>query len=598
MDDRNEQVEALTRQLHELRTAYAQLYGEMERMDRQLARLTEQLPASGITQQATQPKPSPVNVRIAPKKAASAQKTRQSAEDFIGTNLISKIGILITIIGIFIGAKYAIDKELVSPLMRIIGGYLCAGLLIGTGLSLKQKYLQFSAVLVGGGTAVAYFITYTAYSFYNLLPQSAAFLLMLLTTVAAIALALWYNQKIIALLGQVGAYAIPLLLSDGSGKIAVLFTYISIINAGLIVLAFKRQWKLLYHLAFSITWAMYLCWLFLIPVNGKGLGLSSTMLFLSIHFITFYTTFLAYKIVKKELYQLGEIIILLINALTFFLLGYYVISHQFNGVNAPTLFTLSNAAIHLAISYAIYKARLADRSVEQFLLGLGILFISVAIPVRLDGNWVTLLWTIETIILVVVAIRTNRHLYYEIAVTMMMVALVSLLQDRSEEGHHLLWSKYISLAGVALAWVALNKGRAVFPFDNQGTALFSGIFNITLLGCICSEYIFWLNRAGSENQYKLGLTLIGGAYALVILFIGLVRNRKYLRVGAIALFSITIGKLLLYDLAEMSTITKTIVVTLLGVLLLLASFLYHKYKPVLTGKNQDAGENEQNEQTD
>ena len=76
-------------------------------------------------------------------------------EDFIGTNLISKIGILVTIIGVFIGAKYAIDNELISPFMRILAGYLSAGVLIVIAFRLKKKYEYFSSVLIGGGLAVA-----------------------------------------------------------------------------------------------------------------------------------------------------------------------------------------------------------------------------------------------------------------------------------------------------------------------------------------------------------------------------------------------------------------------------------------------------------
>jgi uncharacterized membrane protein len=144
--------------------------------------------------------------------------------------------------------------------------------------------------------------------------------------------------------------------------------------------------------------------------------------------------------------------------------------------------------------------------------------------------------------------------------------------------------------------VALIGSKAVFPPDKNTTILFSGAFNITLLSCICNEYLHWLDLAGYHNQYKLGLSLICGSYALVILFIGLVQDKKHLRVGAISLFAVTIGKLFVYDLASLSTISKTVVMIALGVLLLVASFLYNKYKAVLVGR-EDGKENEQNEQT-
>src|SRR6185436_14515561 len=40
-------------------------------------------------------------------------------EDFIGLRLIHFVGIIVLIIGISIGVKYALDRELISEVMRI-----------------------------------------------------------------------------------------------------------------------------------------------------------------------------------------------------------------------------------------------------------------------------------------------------------------------------------------------------------------------------------------------------------------------------------------------------------------------------------------------
>lgn len=92
-------------------------------------------------------------------------------EEFVGRNLISLIGIVITIIGVAIGAKYAIDSNLISPAMRIILGYAFAFATLGIALKLKAKYDSFSAILLSGAMAMLYFLTYFAYSFYDLIPQ-------------------------------------------------------------------------------------------------------------------------------------------------------------------------------------------------------------------------------------------------------------------------------------------------------------------------------------------------------------------------------------------------------------------------------------------
>ena len=109
-------------------------------------------------------------------------KRKSDLEKFIGENLISKIGIIIIVIGVAIGAKYSIENDLISPLTRVILGYLTGLGLLGFGIKLKKKYKNYSAVLVSGAIAILYFITYSAYSFYELIPQIAAFGLMVVFT--------------------------------------------------------------------------------------------------------------------------------------------------------------------------------------------------------------------------------------------------------------------------------------------------------------------------------------------------------------------------------------------------------------------------------
>jgi len=81
-------------------------------------------------------------------------KGKSDIEKFIGENLINKIGIAITVIGVAIGAKYSIENDLISPLTRIILGYMFGLGLLGFGIKLKVKYENYSAVLVSGAMAI------------------------------------------------------------------------------------------------------------------------------------------------------------------------------------------------------------------------------------------------------------------------------------------------------------------------------------------------------------------------------------------------------------------------------------------------------------
>ena len=149
---------------------------------------------------------------VAPTTKPAKAKEKTAWEDFIGTNLLNKIGIAVLVIGISFGVKYAIDHQMLNPLTRIILGYIAGAVLLVIAIRLKKNYTAFSAVLLSGGIASLYFITYAAYDFYQFIPQVAAFGLMVVFTSFTVFAALQYKQQALAVIGLVGAMIKKILL--------------------------------------------------------------------------------------------------------------------------------------------------------------------------------------------------------------------------------------------------------------------------------------------------------------------------------------------------------------------------------------------------
>jgi uncharacterized membrane protein len=675
-------------------------------------------------------------------------KRTTSFEEFIGKNLASKIGILVTIVGIFIGARYAIEHNMVSPVVRIVSGYAWGIAFVGVALWLKKKYVGYSAVLMGGGLCVLYFITYVGWSTYGLLPQMVAFGVMLLLTVVIVYMAVWYNQLIIAHLGQVGAYAIPFLLSNNSGQYALLFTYIAIINAGILVLSFYKYWKSLYHVAFALTWLIFGAWFIFEYNDSRHFTLAAG--FLSLFFIMFYATFLSYKLIRKEQYGIVDIYLLLSNAFVFYAIGYSMLDQHVSLSNWQGAFTVVNALIHFGISLAIRRLKLADRSLYYLVLGLVVVFLAIAVPVQFDGNWVTLLWIAQAVLLFAIGRTRQVPAYEKLAAVLTLLGFASLVQDwfvynqRNDHPYFFLNITFISGLLVAAAlgtiawlnhdkkWRVTEKEKPVYriffdhilpvlllcvsyfvffvdiavyfrdigdvllmklknglyeskltgngflflysevfvmvllllykrwikspwlvytglmgtvllsilliveilPFSNKLIAMdhaglstgYFGAWHImtryaglgmmallfamgskeirlyphepmvkkvwwlliygVLLGAISFEYLNLTTIAGKGDQYDIGLSIIWGLFALALVSYGIWKKQQYVRMAGIVLFIITIIKLFLYDLAGSGTITITVSFISLGVILLLVSFLYNKYKEVLFGEEK------------
>jgi uncharacterized membrane protein len=157
----------------------------------------------------------------------------------------------------------------------------------------------------------------------------------------------------------------------------------------------------------------------------------------------------------------------------------------------------------------------------------------------------------------------------------------SYLSEGFAGGWFYLGIRYLAYAFViALLMVAYQHLKQYYKKE-QYTIPFDLILSVAILWTASSELIHWLDLSGAQDSYKLGLTIFWGVYALGLSAFGIWKGKKHLRIAAIILFGITLIKLFLYDLVDLSTLSKTVVFVSLGILLLLISFLYNKFKGMM-----------------
>src|SRR5579871_4522885 len=190
----------------------------LEAIEERLARLEALVTAS------REKAPSAKAVRHAP-----VQPTLEAA---FGLTWISRIGVLTVVLALAFFFEYAFENHWITEWGRILLGVACGAgsLAIGEWLS-RNAQRTFAQALTGAGIAFLYLSFWAAFALYQLIPQAAAFGLMLLTTGIAGALALRYEGPAIALLGLAGGYATPLLLGGDRNPWFVL-SYTLLLNLG------------------------------------------------------------------------------------------------------------------------------------------------------------------------------------------------------------------------------------------------------------------------------------------------------------------------------------------------------------------------------
>ncbi len=351
-----------------------------------------------------------------------------SLEEYVGGNLLSKIGVVILVLGIGIFVKYAIDNNLISELGRIIIGYMAGFGLLITAYKLESKYHTYSAVILSGAMAIMYFTTFSANYYYQIFPREVAFCIMTLLTIITVWQATRYQVEWIAIFGLVGAYAIPFLLDDHTGAVEKLFLYMSIINTGIMWLAFRQKWVWMNAVCFFFTWLIYSSWFATdyTPEKHKTIAL----LFLFVFFLMSYVNQMIYLF--KEAFTLNKfyVVRLVINNFLFFSFGLAIV--QDFGNNYRGTFLLLNSTIHGAACLLMYRKKMGNNWLYYLIESFAWLAIIVFIPIQFDGHWITLSWVLGAATMYYFG-RTKNIPYYEnLSFVLLILALFSVLKDWQE----------------------------------------------------------------------------------------------------------------------------------------------------------------------
>jgi uncharacterized membrane protein len=443
-------------------------------------------------------------------------------EKYVGEQLLSMIGIAILIIGVGIGAKYAIDRGLLGPAMRIFLGYVVAGLLGFFAWRFHRRYNGFSAVLMSGAMAVSYFITYAAYSFYALIPYIAAFMLLLAITVATVIAALRYNRIVIAHIGLIGAYILPALISRQATHLSSYLIYMAVINAGILIISFLRDWKSLFHVAFWWTMITFPVWFLTSYDEKQDAGIA---LFASVgYFLMFHTAALAYQLRKKQHFTGNELFLVIPNVLVFVAIGTYITAAA-NWANTPGFYLASLTGFFLIGVWAVFR------------------------NVRKEDE-----------------LLQNSHLVMGIA-----VLLIALSAYSSGHGALPMLLRYIDFfAIVGLLVLTMRSFTA-----NTG---FVTLLHLLMIWALSVEITSLLTFSGNRYAYRLTLSLVWGIYALFLLFTGMKKDSAPIRITAMTILGITLGKIFFFDVSKLTMLSKTVLFMGIGGMLLLGAYFYQRYR--------------------
>jgi uncharacterized membrane protein len=193
---------------------------------------------------------------------ASSELSPDELEQFMGVKLFAWIGGIALFLAVAFFVKYSFEHDLIPAWLRIATGYVIGAGLVGGGLAMRRKdYAVTSQTLCATGVLSLYGVTFASHAIYHFAGNGLTFAIMTAITAGAFLLAVRMDAAVIAVLGIAGGFITPLLLSSGQDNPFGLFSYLALLNAGLLAVALRREWNFLAVLGTIGTLLMEAAWL-------------------------------------------------------------------------------------------------------------------------------------------------------------------------------------------------------------------------------------------------------------------------------------------------------------------------------------------------
>ncbi len=388
--------------------------------------------------EAIQPEPKP----IAPKEPGKVAKVMNEIKEWIivgdkyraegvskeyaiATNWLARIGIIIAVLGIGFGLRYSYQHGWIAPAVRVAITALTGVAMSFFGLKLEgKKYELLGHGLLGGGITTLYFSVFSATHFYNLISPTTGMVVMALITAACGIISAKFDSKLVSILGIIGGYATPVMMSTGVGNLPILYTYMLLIGIGVLGITTVKNWYLVQFLAFVCHWSLFVASL------GKyyHTGLfPQAMAFLSVFFVLFSFNACVYHLAKRITATVIEVIMLILNSTVFTIIGYGLIEDYVTDNRLCAILTISLAVLYIVCSHIILSRRHKDKGLILTFIGLSAFYTTISLPILLDAGWLTISWSLQALLMLWLSRKLNSRFLQSLSYVLYCITFISLI---------------------------------------------------------------------------------------------------------------------------------------------------------------------------
>lgn len=523
--------------------------------------------------------------------ARSAQLERVLAERWL-----IYVGIIAMLFATAFFIKYAFDSRWVGPRGRVSVGLLCGSILVlWSDRLLRRGYLYFSEGIAGLGASVLYLSIWGAWYYYRMLGAGLSLGGMVLVTTAMAVISIGRDSQRLVFLALAGGFLSPLLLERGRNHEEILFAYLAVLSVGMLAVERRRRWLWLPPLTLLAAQVYYWGWyvLFYRPADlGPSLGYATL-------FFLIFATLPLLKSWRTGRLHGAEHLIVVANLLCYLGALWELLwpDHRW----FLTLGFLLLAGAHWFIKRSLSQPATGFAPTVGRVFGtLALLCATMAIPARLGHAWLTIAWAVEGAVIVWSGARLGS---WRLRIPgLLLLSLVGFrLLVLGIPAPRFLWNARFGTFAVAVACFAIAAWailRAVDGFqDYERKLVVVLLVAVSAFSLLALSLEFWdlfgrLPVAGLQHRaaQQMALSVLWTVFAAGLILLGIVRKSALLRWEALALFALVVSKVFLYDLSSLERFYRILSFLVLGVLLLVVSFLYQRRSVSQKARKEGGGQ--------
>ncbi|MFE4763799.1 DUF2339 domain-containing protein [Bacillus mycoides] len=461
---------------------------------------------------------------------------------------LPRIFVGIMLLGVIWLFKAGVDAGLLTPAIRVLFGIvLSAGLYYVGDIQIKRERQALGLVLAGGSITGIVLTTFAAHYLYEFIPASIAFICNIVWVVLGIYLAKRYRSEYLAIFVAVGAFFVPFLLNSTTPNTYIFFSYETILTISLLWYALRNRYKYLYMISYVVAAIVLFVFFVVMSILVENVQVQLTVVYGAIHLLLFWHMFS-----ERSFIQEARLAIFSANAVFFIL--------AISQIPEFTTWGLVISAFVHAVMFVLEYRKNKHSVFSNLIFGFAMGSFSLAILYEYSLVNAAIVLLLQGFLGMVTAIKVKQNIKLYVGATIYAIGMVQTIFSPFDEFISAGFVAHIILIGTF--YYCMIQAKEVLA------SLGKYVYSIALYSLMVIVFIT-ITRIGEVlstdgSIISVSVSLLWMVYALFAVWFGRYRQMNEILYAGLVVLVVTVGKLFLLDLPEVSMMIRAVLFLIVG----------------------------------